>query len=688
MGLKDIEIKCSYDSDEDDILNSFYIPVLSHATKYYRLAGFFSSASFALAARGLKSFIVNGGQMKMVIGVKLSKADVDAIQKGIQSPEEVIEKVMIKDLNEIEDECIKNHVQALAWLIANKKLEVKVAVMVDEHGKVVDQDNIEKEGGIFHQKVGLFEDKEGNIISFSGSVNESAMAWTRNGEEFHVYRSWIDGELGHLEKNWEKFEKFWYNRAYRTKIFSIPEAVKKQLIDSAPEDIKDLKIDIATVKKTIPELRPYQDDAIRNWFSNNTTGIFEMATATGKTFVAIGCLRDLKKKINSLAVVITCPTTHLVNQWIEDLKKFDLQGIDAFGNYKSWSNKLMNEVLRLNMEHIKLLIIVTTHDTFSDEKFINIIKQIESEILVVADEVHWLGAPELRNGLIENYKYRIGLSATPKRWLDDEGSKIIFDYFGDTVYEFPLDKAIKEGFLTPYEYYPHIIELTEEEFYEYEKISKKIAVRYAQARGDEEKQKFYELLLFERQRIIKNAEEKMTELEKIMDSMPIIDHCLIYCTEKQIDKVEYMLNKRIIINHKFTQSEDPKTRDMLLKNFDKGEYSVLIAMKCLDEGVDVPSTKTAIIMASSGNPREFIQRRGRVLRKFTGKEKAIIHDFIVVPTLKGNIDPKTLELERKILIKEVRRFKEFAKSSLNSLEALNEIYPMLNKYNISLDVSE
>lgn len=676
MGLRELDIKPAYDSEEDDVLTDFYIPLLSQSISYNRLAGFFSSTALAVAAKGISAFVANDGQLKLIASAKLSKSDVEAIQRGIENQDKVIEETMLRDLNSLEDEFIRDHVRALGWMVANKKLEIKVAIITDENGSLLDEESIEKRG-IFHQKVGIFEDKDGNSVSFSGSINESATAWTQNIEEFNVFRSWIDGEREHLKGNYHKFEKYWRGAAKHVKVVDIPFAVREKLIQIAPANFEDLKF---IKKNRDPILRDYQIECVQNWLKNNGKGLVEMATGTGKTFIALACLKESIKKEERLAVVITCPFIHLISQWQRNADLFKLKSITAFGSVGSWSNNLMNEILDLNNGYNNILIVITTHDTFSNETFINSIRQIRTKILVIADEVHGLGSKEHRKGLIENYTHRIGLSATPRRWLDDEGTEAIIKFFGDTVFEFPLSKAIPE-FLTPYEYYPHFIELNIDEEEEYKKITKKIAIQYLTNKKNENR-KLVELYLIERQRIVVNAQNKIYRFKELIKEISPLSHCLIYCSPRQINIVQQLLNENSILQHKFTAKENLKERDQILTSFADGKYQALVAMKCLDEGVDVPSTKIAIILASSGNPKEFIQRRGRILRKYPGKEKSIIYDLVVIPTLTGNIDPEYFELERGIIQRELQRLKEFSSSSLNPAYTLNKVYPIQNKYNI------
>lgn len=674
-----MELKPAYDSESDDILNEFYIPVLSAAKTYHRLAGYFSSSALAVAARGISAFVRNGGDMRLIVGAKMQPSDIEAIRQGKEDAEGILSKQMLGALDDIEDAIIRDHVRALAWLVANKHLDIKVALVVDSSGRPMNYDAALRYG-IFHQKVGILEDADGNTISFSGSVNETASAWEGNIEEFKVFRSWVEGEIQHLESDTGKFERYWYGNTSRLKIYDVPDAVRQKLVELAPDDIRSLRIDILDPNRV---LRDYQQEAISRWLENSSRGIFEMATATGKTYAAIGCLLELKKRESSLAVVVTCPFTHLIEQWKRNLESFGIGCLEAFAGADRWEDKLANAVFDYNNRALDTLVVVTTHDTFSGQRFMQIMKSVTGKTVLIADEVHGLGSPERRYGLMDAYLFRLGLSATPTRWFDEEGTAVIMGFFDKVVFEFGLQDAINRGFLCPYEYQPRLVELTSDELEEYRELTKKIASEYTKVKDRSEQTKLFELYCILRHRITINALEKYTALESVLGELRQPKHCLIYCSPQQIDRVQEMLNRRNIVQHKFTAEEDAKDRKRLLTMFAEGHYKVLVAMKCLDEGVDVPSTRVAIIMASSTNPREFIQRRGRILRMAQHKDRALIYDFVTVPPAVE--DPTLGQLESKILRSELQRYMEFARSATNGALAYAQIAEVASRYHIVLE---
>lgn len=702
MALKNLNLKKSYDSDFDDILNQFYIPALSNSVMYHRLAGFFSSTSLALAARGIVRFIVNGGHMKLICGAKLREADVRAVREAGENPQKIIEKIMIKDLEQMEEEFIKDHVRALAWMIAHNTLEIKVAIVTDKNGLPVEAYQAENQG-IFHQKIGILHDENGDLISFSGSCNESATAWQSNIEEFKVFCSWNPHEEEYIKSDVKRFEKFWKDTSERAKVIDIPEAIRRKLIQIAPDNIEELKIEkwvIESIKNSAGiHLWDHQRQAIANWLNNSGRGIFEMATGTGKTFTALGSLREIMKKEKRLVTVIACPYDHLVKQWRDSIAQFHIptENVVADSSNSGWKDQLADHLYDIRNNVTDWLVVLTTHVTFSEKEFQHIMRLTNEKKFLIVDEVHGVGAPQRKKGLVKDYSYRLGLSATPKRWFDLEGTNELFEYFGDTVFEFSLGKAIRtinpstgQTYLTVYEYKPYFVTLTDEELERYERETQRIAKTYYRKKK-EEMEELYTRLCVKRQKIVKNAINKYKAFEKILEDMGQVNHCLVYCSPQQMSRIQNILNKKNIIQHEFTMNEGttPKQkykglseREFLLQKFADGTYHILVSMKCLDEGVDVPQARTAIILSSSGNPRQYIQRRGRVLRHFPGKEKAVIYDVIVEPLLSGITEPDLVNLEKKIFEKELKRYKEFAFDAINAMECLRKIEQIEEKYTI------
>lgn len=642
--------------------------------------------------------------MKLIVCPKLSKNDVEIIEKAEKDPQDFISKKMLDELEKFEDECIRDHVYALGWMVANKKIEIRVAIIIDSKSNLLNYEKSEK-SGIFHQKVGILKDNQGNTISFSGSINESAKGWLENIEEFKVFRNWEHGENDYVKEDSLKFEIFWNNQSRRVNTLKIPNAVEKRLIEIAPTDISKINLNhwyekIKFKKKKI-SLFEYQKEAVESWIQNEYKGIFEMATGTGKTFTALGCLDESIKSEQMFAAIITCPYNHLIQQWKREIDKFGIEYGDiiiADSTNPRWKKVLSGCLIDISLGYKNKILILTTHDTFSSNDFVKIIQNNkgESDLFLIADEVHGLGAEERRKGLIDDYNRRLGLSATPKRWFDDTGTSLLYDYFDDVVYEFGLEEAIYsekpgtgESYLTPYRYLPKFVSLTSYELEEYIEKTKAIIMNLNKAKKDEEKEKYLENLLFKRADIIKNAAEKYSVINEILDEINSdINWTIIYCSPQQIDNVMKVINKKKLIAHRFTMEEGVtpqkkysglSQRDFILEKFAERKYQILVAMKCLDEGVDIPPARNAIFLASSSNPREYIQRLGRVIRRFKDKKEASIYDVIVIPSFK-ELPPELIKIEWKILEKELTRYYEIAKIAINRVEAMTLVFDIKNTY--------
>ena len=427
------------------------------------------------------------------------------------------------------------------------------------------------------------------------------------------------------------------------------------------------------------KLREYQIEAIDEWFKHNCNGIFEMATGTGKTFTALACFDKLLSTKDGLCTVIACPQSHLIDQWVGEIKKFyDGSIVVASSKNNKWKEDLAKLVVDLYLGVIDKVVVLTTHISLASDFFLEKIHEIDIEKLLIVDEVHGIGSQKQMLGLDDIYDYRLGLSATPSRYFDDEGTAVINDFFGGVVFEFDLTRALTEinpdtekTYLTPYIYKPIVVNLNDEELDEYRELSAKIARLFATNNKD-----FKESLnglLFKRQNIINNAEEKYDAFRNILRERPNIDKLIVYCSPQQIDKIQQILNEEgVSPQHRFTQKqsaskkkkEDFSEREYLLKKFADGSYKALVAIKCLDEGVDVPVAENAIILSSTSNPREHIQRRGRILRNAPGKKEATIYDVLVFPE-------ENSDQVKKIRQKEIDRYLDFAKSAENSLECIN-----------------
>ena len=463
--------------------------------------------------------------------------------------------------------------------------------------------------------------------------------------------------------------------------------------------------------------REYQIAAFENWKSNTQKGLFAMATGTGKTITSLNCLLEIYKKTGCYKALILVPTITLVEQWEKECAKFNFGNvIKVCSKYSGWQTSLSNiRMLELsNPDNKQSYIIISTYASFiRSDNFIELNQLPKKKLLLIADEAHNMGSGRIVKRLNDiKYLRRIGLSATPERQFDEEGNIRLMDFFGcDSSYtfEYSMEEAIQKGALCKYYYYPHLVKLTDDEMAEYIELSHRIAKIIN--REDEDSKEILKRLLLKRKQIIHKARNKKDVFRNILkehlDKTGTLKYTLVYVPEgnkpddytadifdsydtikddedtvhliNEYTSIVRDLNPHIVVRQFTSESSD---RDAMLKDFANGSIDVLTSMKCLDEGVDVPRSELAIFCASTGNPRQFIQRRGRVLRTHKEKRFAVIHDLVVIPD--NNFDPSCQEIEKNLVSNEIRRVRDFAILSENCNDTLNVLDNILEQYQISL----
>lgn len=678
MSLRELTLRSEYRSDGADLVADFYTPCLRHATRYWRAVGYFTSGGLALYAKGLATFIRRSGKMRLVTGPCLAKDDIEAIQRGYETRN----AQFLAEFSESEFQTVaRDRLALLTWLIAHGHLDIKIACTADASEI--------NPRAIYHEKLGIFLDDTDNAVAFAGSLNETVGGLLSNFESIDVYLSSEDTQQ-RVQQKVDNFRRLWDNATDTLAVVDFPTALAEELLspqlvyDTMPSP--DSPVVVEPEEAYLPRglvLRAYQQEAIDAWFANGCRGLWEMATGTGKTITALSALAKLKEEKAPLFVLIACPYKHLVDQWRKEAEQFGFEPIVAYESSVRWVPQFNTALVRYNWQVCDVVCAITTHSTFIADTMQKLLSKLKRAAVFVADEVHHLGATQSRQKLPEVFDYRLGLSATPNRWFDNEGTAALKRYFRETVYEFSLRKAIEEGCLCPYCYYPHLVELTDEELDEYKNLTDRIARLYRHANTDEPNEAL-ERLLIKRATLLNKAENKLQVLEQLLeDRNEPLHHALFYCAPGQIDSVLPMLTDLGLRIAKFTAEESTTERRELLEMFASGHLQALVAMKCLDEGVDVPSTQTAYILASSSNPREFIQRRGRILRKAPGKEHAEIHDLVAVPPQAYRQYPSaTFAAERKIVARELKRFNEFAGMALNPFHARSRIWEVAKGYNL------
>ncbi len=444
----------------------------------------------------------------------------------------------------------------------------------------------------------------------------------------------------------------------------------------------------------IPEfikLRDYQQEAVINWFKNKGRGTFKMATGSGKTITALAIATELYAKIKLQVLLVVCPYRHLVTQWERECKKFNLNPILAFESVYNWQSKLSTELYNIQAHQKPFLTIITTNSTLIKQGFQSQIRFFPEKTLIIGDEAHHLGSPRLESSLPRNIGLRLALSATPERYFDEEGTDALLNYFGEVIKpEFTLADAIKKQALVPYLYYPIFVNLTESEAFAYAKLTQRIGWELGQNDNIKNNDNLTSLLI-QRSRLIGVAENKLMALRELMKNNLETQYTLFYCgdgslendaknNQKQIAAVTRILGRELGYRvNTYTAENTLEEREKIRQQFKQGDLQGLVSIRCLDEGIDIPEIQQAVILASSGNPHQFIQRRGRVLRPYPQKKQAIIYDMIVMPP---DLDRQTWEVERNLLRKELKRFTEFGKIAKNAGEVKQKFLSIQEQYDL------
>lgn len=730
----------------------FFSEGLCNATTFDLKLGFFSSSAINILCDGFAYFLYGGGRMRLIINDVLSEQDKQAIAAG--KSDAALPAFNIDDIEGLKNtlsERDRHFFDCLAWLIRNERIDIKI---ITPH-----------EGtGIAHTKCGLFSDGV-NKVAFDGSCNFSRTALIDNCESITAFCDWDGGQdtfkISDIEEDFNCTFKgedasvdYLDAQQIRTHIAnSFAEKDLRELLEDernlvekhidgelsrtvkgyltraktklaeAVEKIKQSKV-VAENEESKPRFpyssgpRPYQQEAFDNW-KKTQRGLFAMATGTGKTITSLNCLLEIYKQCGYYKAVILVPTLTLVDQWVEECKKFNFSHIyRVCSKNPNWRNEvdeiLLHEEINQNKDAVSY-IIISTYASFTRDNVFAALKELPSKTLLIADEAHNMGSRRIldRIGAIK-FKRRIGLSATPERQFDDAGNQRLNEFFGieyKYTFEYSMKDAIDNKFLCRYYYYPHLVYLNDSEMVEYLKVSKQLSKFYnfnssSFPGGDD----VLMALLLKRKRIIHKAVGKEEVFKQIIEERyrekGNLKYTLVYVPEgNKPDEVadvfdtketlepdedaEHLIDRYTQIVRDVSQTttvkkfmSDTKDRNKILEDFASGDLEVLTSMKCLDEGVDVPRSEMAIFCASTGNPRQFIQRRGRILRTHKDKHHAVIHDLVVAPLVDCETD--SYRMERNLLATELRRVRDFAKLSENADRALVELDNLVSYYNLTI----
>ena len=697
-----VAVRPAYDIPEDDLIGEVLVPAMRLCDEVRIEAGFFSSRCLSQIAPGLAAFINDtNGVVDLMVSPEISHEDQEAIRKGVIEPQAVLDNAMASLLESarLSTSAIERHtVETLAYLLASNRLRMRVVLMHDR--------------GMYHRKLWLF--RSGNKwLAVHGSGNATERGLLVNGEQMSVDRAWADGTQSERRvaiflENWARR---WNNhhRASLTVDILGALSVLRSCAGLEPPTTDDFwnawredyeaglepplpigyTVAPARNRLNVPQNLKWREGRFAHQglavdaILAHGGGILSIATGGGKTRTALIAATELQDLSSGhMCIVVIVPTTPLLKQWTDDVQEFGIMPVVLSGmSPRKRSEELTRLSIAFGSDQPRTEVLLLTNQLFSRQNsgLRDWLEGLPDSVLrlLIADEVHHLGTKSFTENQPGFFEYRIGLSATPIRQYDPDGTDQLFDFFGGPpVFNFTLRDAIDAGCLVPYRYYLHVVDLNAEEMDYYEELTRSLAqagFKTTDAGKTIGLTPRVEAILRTRRALVEQAASKVEALEKVVYAMEpsSITKTLIFTSAKpvaigetaQIKKVNKMLNRLGVTSHGYTNVETQSTQSQaFLDRFDSGDYQALTAMKVLDEGVDIPETDTAFLLASSTVEREWIQRRGRILRTAPGKEYASLHDFIVVPPDRSSPAGKSL------LRSELRRASSFADLAENEYD--------------------
>lgn len=685
----------SYTTGKNNLARDFYAPAIERAVHIDRAVGYFRSTAYLLMYEEFTEFLKDGGTVNLICSPHMNTEDIAALQAAIEddSTSDRTAQSFLDEIDEIEaTESGKLHISILGGMIRFGMAKLKVAITTEGDG-------------IFHEKIGIIKDANDQRISFSGSANETLCGWGIKGnvESFDVFCEWEPKDISRLEGHQSSFNEVWKNHRPMVRTVDLATAIQDRLLKSAPSEPGEIERKIKayqrikgshTPKTKKPDsesawpsgrvMEPHQSAALDEWRKNNCRGILKHATGSGKTFTAINAIRD-HVRLGKTAVVLV-PSNLLFSGWRKELTQEIPDAIYMFAGsgHTRWKGPRRLETITKPNPGGMGRILLAIMDSAANPALLKRLMHLP-DILLVADEVHSLGANSKQAVMQYGFGLRLGLSATPERFGDPEGTQLIMSFFDGVVGpEFTLLDAQKAGRLVPYHYHPIAINLTDFERENWQDLTHRIRKAYAQSPGDGRGGKVgsarFKSLLMERARIAKKAHNKVDEaLRVVTQHYQSGQHWLIYCEDQfQMEEIRHELRTKGHETYGYHSSMDGDPERTIALYIETG--GIMVAIRCLDEGVDIPPISHAIILASSQNPRQFIQRRGRVLRVAPDKHVAHIWDTLVMPEDLEEGDTTQDALTRS----EIVRATEFADNAQNQAEA-SSLRRMAADMGISLD---
>lgn len=686
----------SYNKAEHNIADMFYLPCMRKSVRYDRISAYFGSTVYIIAWTALREFMQNDGKIRLICSPYVSEEDAAALANGYSAKsDEILAESLAREVAALfQDSFLTAPASLLAYMVSAGILDVKIAVPTGNESPNAHR--------LFHDKVGIFTDSGGHSVGFRGSMNETYKGLSSDGniESIDVFPNWLDERDAERAKDAQIFfDKLWQEDVPGIAVYPFPNATREILKTRAEgvnwqELLDEICADMNQSDKWSPSPRakrrtplPHQTQALENWTRNGRRGILEHATGSGKTFTAMCAIHDALQRKE--AVIVLVPSRDLLRQWQSELKETLLDDnvhILLCGDSNSeWRNGNSLRIWTAS-EGTTNRIVLATMDTACTERFISNVSQ-GGHLFLVADEVHRLGSAHRQNVFRINTGARLGLSATPRRYGDPDGTAAIFEYFGGLVPPpYTLNDAIRDGVLTRYYYHPVTLSLSSEEQEQWNDITQKIRVLVARTKQNENAQTDIsldgklKLLLLQRARIVKNAAGKVDlAVNLLIHEFHPGQRWIVYCDN--IKQLQAVLSKAKCagLNAHPYYAEMPGDRNETLRYFAMND-GILVSIKCLDEGVDIPSTTHALILASSQNPREFIQRRGRILRKAPGKLFAHLYDAIVLPLDEPEETPQSMS----IIVGELSRAIQFGEGADNPA-CVAELKNIAVEYHIDYD---
>ena len=670
----------------DPLAEEVLIPAFQTAGKVDCMVGFFSSEVLASLAPGLATYIAGSeNNFRLIVSPLLRAEDQAAIEDGLSSPEQIAGRVL-EELTVTEDLLQRHTLKCLSWLLRVGRIEIRVALMKD---------------ALFHPKVWLFENGSDLVVAH-GSSNVTYAGIHKNIEQVAISRSWHDPNQRYItDKLRYEFDRFWDNKDGSCVVINLPEAVRQRLLHTytseTPPTEDEMRalyeratciaeepghfepVPITRTGFVIPERLQYEDGqfehqgkAVAAWCEAGYRGVLEMATGSGKTITSMIGAHRLYKENKPLLIVVAAPYVPLIEQWCDEIALFGLKPVNltTTGNAAKRAGELQKLKRRLRTGLSDVEVVVVSHDTLCTPEFLAAIKVFDCASLLIADEVHNLGRQSFINDPPEFFEYRLGLSATPIRQYDEEGTEALFGFFGLVEFRFTLEEAIGRC-LVEYDYYVHPVDLTETEMDEWFDLTGKIKQNAWRSEGGKTDD-YLAKLLRDRRALLETASGKIAMLQKLLDDEDTakLRHILVYTSDKgpeQLKNVNRLLREKNILFHQLTAKETVSREQtkQIIRSFQDGEIKALTAKRVLDEGVNIPQICKAFILASTTVERQWVQRRGRLLRTCSaiGKTHSVIHDILALPQgMEEGLDPDMRSLVRS----ELHRVQEFARLARNA----------------------